>query len=77
MVCQTSFFKDLRDAKKSAMNEIFFVGKIVKPIWVCLNDFLGNNFGKEVGNIQKCLEGWEEKLKLLEEETLSNDAKDD
>ena len=51
------------------MNEIFFVEKIVKPLWVTIDNFLGNNFQKELDNIELNLNNWKEKLKIENEET--------
>lgn len=42
----TSFFQDLKKPSKSIVNELFFVNNIVKPIWICLDDFLEKKLEK-------------------------------
>ena len=65
----TSFFADIKDNRKSILNEMFFIEKIVKPLWVSLGDFLGGNLVKEIDNINNNLKSWEDKLeKVLEDE---------
>jgi hypothetical protein len=63
----TSFFKDIQIPKKNIINEIFFVEKIVKPLWVAIYEFLDNDeaFKKELDNIDINLKNWEDKLEQI------------
>lgn len=65
----TSFFADIKDDRKNILNQMFFIEKIVKPLWVSLDDFLGGNFVKEIENIDNNLRNCENKLnEVLERE---------
>ena len=61
----TGFFKDLNNNKKSLINEIFFIGNIVKPLYVVIDDFFEGSFGKEVNYINSNLSEWKRELENI------------
>ena len=63
----TKFFQDLHLPRNKIMNEIFFVDNIVKPLWVCIDDFLDNKLKNQIQNIETNSKAWKEKLEQLDE----------
>ncbi len=61
----TKFFKDLKNPSESFANQIFFIEKIVKPLWVSLDNFLDKPFEKELVNLNLNLEVENKKLKKI------------
>lgn len=58
----TGFFKDLNNTKKSIINELFFIGNIVKPLYVVINDFFEKRFDSQVEEIENNLVAWKNQL---------------
>lgn len=65
---ETPFYKNLDKMKVRAKSEKFFVEKIVTPLWVELDKFVGgNSLETQLKNLKLNLAFWEAEMKKLEE----------